>query len=285
MTDRSPSTHLVTALDLPFRFLRDKFPAYAPTVGVLTAACLAANVVQAFLMEGFVADPEDPLRLYRSPLPMLGMGLQFSVMGVAATARAVCVANALAGRDTSLAACFAPLLRPRLWAPLLAAAGIVGIHLMCCCYGASILLLPLGLILPAALDEGLGLRAIARSVEVSMWKVGPDFFDRPGWKVVAVRLAEYLVTMALGSMAAIPMFFVMGGAMWEAIASGHPELVTQSMQNIPMWVTMSMGILGTLFGVFPAIYGSAATFQIYRDAVARHDGADLERLIAEKPVG
>lgn len=287
MSDHTPSTHLLTALDAPFRFLRERFSDYAPTVSVLVVISAAVSAVQGFVTSRNMlptaggADPFEGLKALPAFYAMLLPGIL--IFAVCSAAQAVCVGRVLANKDASLGACFGALASPRLWGPLIATLLVMGVNLACCCYGGFLIMLPLGLILPAALDEDLGLSAIPRSFAVSMTRTGPEFFDRPGWKVVAVALAGWLAAMALGMVAAIPTYVVLGQAYFEAIKSGHPENITKAVASLPVWVTTANAVLGSFARVFPSVYGYAAVFLIYRDAVARVDGSDLEKMIADRP--
>lgn len=282
----SPATNVVAALDTPFRIAKERFGEYAPTIGVCTLLGAIPNVAQQFLVQEFqgAMSANDPAALLSS-LPLMYVGPCLGALGMAVgyALEASCVANVLAGRGGGLGEALRPVASGRFWLGYTLAAVFSGIGYACCCFGGFILLLPFGLMLPALLVEQQGVAALSRSVDLSLQRTGPGFFDRPGWKVVAAMAASMAVAMAFGQAAALPVYISMGSAFFDAIRSGHPELLQQG--GVNPWAGTATVLMNAGVRIFTDTYGLMAVFLIFADARKRLGGADLARAIEETPRG
>jgi hypothetical protein len=286
MNEPSPSTDVVAALDAPFLFARTRFAEYAPTI----AACVFLGVLpglpmvflSAYVQGMAQTDPTATLKL----LPLVYVGPCVGVVGITLgyAMEAACIANILAGRDAGLGEAFSRIASARFWLAYLLAFLLNGIGHAFCCFGGFLLVLPFGLMVPSILEEGLGAEAVNRSMQLSLQKTGPGFFDRPGWKAVAVVAVSLVVAMAFTQAASIPLYMSMGSRIYDAIRSGNVDAIQQGGMVDP-WVSIVTQLLQACARVFTDTYGIAGMFLIFRDARARLGGADLDRLIEETPRG
>ena len=147
-----------------------------------------------------------------------------------------------------------------------------------CCVGGFLVWIPLGLIMPVALEEGVGVQALQRSVDLGMMRTGPAWHERPGWKIVALTLAYFVLSTAAGAVAQVPLLASMGWQFYDALTSGDPsQLATMGTVN-PWAATVGM-LLSATVRLFSDAYYWAGLFLIYKDARERAEGTALEAAI------
>lgn len=281
LSGEGPSVNLIEAVDAPFTFLKQHFWDYAPTVlvgvlfGVLPA--LPSAFLATYLQN---INPNDPASLALLPLAYIAPCFTYIGMALGYALEAACIANILAGRGGGLGEAAELLASVRFWVGYTAAALLNGIGYAFCCFGGFLLVLPFGLIMPAVLEEKLGLEAINRSITLSLQKTGPELFDRPGWKAVAVLIVGTAVSIAFSQAVTLPIYLSMGNQLFEAIQSGNLQMLEQAGMVDP-WVSITVSLLAVPGRVLTDTYGIAGMLLIFRDARARLDGADLERALEE----
>lgn len=279
MIERRPAVDFIDAVDGPIEVLRRNIGTWAPTMAILITVSVLPNIPAQFAARSFMEDvAAGNLRWELMPVMYLPLLIGLPLAFILGAAEFHCVSNAMNGRPTGVLDVLRPCFRLKFLLAYFVYMVFACTGVMTCCFGGFLLFVPLGLVVAAATEEGLGADAIRRSVDLGLMRTGPNVLDRPGWKIVALMLSSYLLTVAGASAGQIP---VLGSFAWEAydaVTSGDPSRIA-TLGTVNPWAS-TVGILLTAgVRVFTDALFAAGTILIFRDAVLRQDAADLERAI------
>lgn len=281
MSRSTPAVDFITALDAPLDVVRGDFGKWAPTLALLVYSGVLLQIPAQFANRWMVEDLQGGnLESVMGWMPViLGstcVSLPFLLLGIAA--EGICIGHVVAGRPAGVVDSLRPLLSLNYWFALAISGVFSTIAAVSCCIGGFLVWIPLGMIMPVALEEGLGVQSVQRSVDLGLMRTGPAWHDRPGWKVVALTLAYMVLATAAGAVAQVPIFASMGWEMYDAITSGDSARLA-TMGSVNPWAATVGMLLGATVRLFSDTYYWAGLFLIFRDARERASGAGLEAAI------
>jgi len=277
----SPATDFVTALDAPLDLVRRDFSKWAPTVAVFTYALVILNIPGQFAARWMMEEIQsgDPMVLATYyPVIMGGACCSYPLIFVGFAAQAVCLAHVVAGRPAGLMDSLRPVFRLDFMMAYVVSLVVAILAFGTCCFGGFLIWVPLGLVLPTAIEEGTGFGAVSRSMDLSLLRTGPGLFDRPGWKLVALTFAWAVLQGAAGAVAQLPVLVTMGWEAWDALSSGDPEKLAL-LGSVNPWVSTLGSLLSGTVQLFTNAYFLGGSMLIYRDARELADGRGLEAAI------
>lgn len=285
MSRATPAVDFITALDAPLDVLRRDFGKWAPTLAILIYSGILLQIPAQFANRWMMEDLQSgEVEAMFAWLPLiLGTScIAFPVLMVGVAAEGVCVGHVVAGRPAGVMDSLRPLGTVNYWIALVISGtfSVIGGLAACltCGIGGLLVWVPLGLILPVALEEKLGLGSVQRALDLGLMRTGPAWYDRPGFKVGALTLAYGVLTLAAGAVAQVPVFGSMGWEFYDAITSGDPERLA-TLGTVNPWAATVGMLLGGAVRIFTDTYYWAGLFLIYADARERAGGAGLEAAI------
>lgn len=274
----SPATDFVTALDAPLDVVRNDFSKWAPTLAVFVYAIVILNIPGQFAARWMMEEIKsgDPMVLATYyPVIIGGACCSYPLIFLGAAAQSVCLAHVVGGRPAGLMDSLRPVFTAPFLLAYLVSLVVTILAFGTCCFGGFLIWVPLGLILPTAIEEGTGMAAVGRSMDLSLMRTGPGLFDRPGWKVVALTFAWAVLQTAVSSVAQVPVIASAGWEAWEAISTGDPEKLAM-LGSVNPWVGTLAALLSGTAQLFTNAYFLGGLMLIFRDARELADGRGLE---------
>lgn len=282
MSQHTPAVDFIAALDAPLDVVRRQLGKAAPTMAVLIFTGVLTQIPTQFVTRYMMADLQSGnlsavFGWYSAILAASCVSIPLLLIGVAA--EAVCIGALVSGRPVDLLSTLRGTFRLHyLLATVLS--WMFGLFMAATCCLGSIILLPMGLLVPVSLEEGRGIDSIQRSMDLGMMRTGPAWYDRPGWKVLAVTVAYFVLAAAIGTVAQIPVFASMGWEVYDAVKSGDPQRIA-TLGSVNPWAATVGMLLGGAARLFTDTYYWAGVFLIFRDARERFAGEGLEAAIGD----
>lgn len=281
MSVATPATDFISALDAPLRVIREDIRRWGPPMAVFSLTMAAVQIPGQFVVQAFSesirrGDLPNPYSVALSLAIALPFLLILSILGYAA--QFFCIADVTAGRPAGV---WSSLRQTFSWsyAAAMIVHGLLGLlTAITCCVGGFLLLVPFAFIPAAAVDEGRGWNVAGRSIELAMLQTGPAWYDRPGWKVVALTAATLALSVGANAVVQLPMMVVMSWGTFQAISSGDLDRI-QELGMVNPWLSTVTILLASGVQMFTTTYYLAGTFLIFRDARDRFEGRQLEAAI------
>jgi uncharacterized membrane protein len=286
----------VNDLDLvPIHLLIDRIPGLArpyarvtvlPVALPVMAAGLAVALSQIAMFETlFSADPSPDPDAMAAALVTLGsfFALAMAMMAIYALAfgaLTVAAVDALAGRPVSMGRAWTSILRPRVLLTLLLVGMASAGSLMMCILPALYVIPLLSFVLPAMIDEDLGVgEAFRRSIELMHWNPTQRLGQTPWLQAFLILFIGFVVNYAANLLVQMP--FLIAQQMLILRESFSGEIVNPAEMTQALWLQVPAVLLGSVATALTWLYSAFGTVLLFREVRRRKEAADLEEAVSE----
>jgi hypothetical protein len=277
MTERTPATSLIAALDTPWRFLRTEFSSWAPPAFGIAAIGIIPGLLTAWANANLQMDPgAEPnfaalAGVYAGACStgFVSIALMFGAFTI--------VYRIVEGQPVGILDVLMGAFSPRMLLAGGVAMGLVFVGFGCV-VGGPLVAAVFGFV-PAVLvsTPGRWFGGWITSVELASRRVGPKDAGAPAWKLAAIYAVWYALMSAMNQFVVIPNF---GWMIWHLVTTlGAGDVQAALQLQPPFPVGAATALLGALFKPFADVYLAAGTLLLLRDLARVRRGADLEALV------